>query len=269
MGFRKSCLAAIACMMTVACGKPAANEPIFSLEKISTPDALVAKGKRLSYVLGCAGCHDEELTGKEWINEPEFAVLYTSNLTHSVQRFSDADIENILRTGMRPGGKDMWEMPSEAFAPLSAADMQALLAYLRTLKPIGKDWPAMQLGPESRAEIKAGKFKPTATLVQEKKGMAPIDIGPNHTRGRYLSQLACGECHTPTLKGNDEPFRPDLTVVSAYGRADFEALMRKGIALGGRELPMMSGVARKRFSHLTKDEVDAIYGYLKERAKQP
>lgn len=267
MGFRRSYLLAIACMMMVACGKPAANQPMFSPEGMSTPAALIAKGKRLSYVLGCAGCHGEDLTGKEWINEPGFAVLYTSNLTHSVQRFSDADIENIVRIGMRPGGKDLWEMPSEAFAPLAAADMKALLAYLRTLKPRGKDWPAMQLGPEGKAEIKAGSLKPTATWVREEKGRVPVDLGPKHTRGRYLSQLACGECHTPTLKGNDEPFRPDLTIVSAYERGDFEALMRNGVGLGGRELPMMSGVARKRFSKLTSDEVDAIYNYLSERAK--
>jgi cytochrome c553 len=269
MGVRESWLTTLSCVFLVACGKAPSDEPAFSPNDVSAPATLVAKGERLSHVLGCRGCHGKDLAGKEWIDEPQFAVLYSSNLTHSVRRFDNAEIETILRTGVSPGGEDLWEMPSEAFAPLSDADMQAVLAYLRTLKPTGQDWPSLKLGPEGREEIAAGKFKPTKQWVQEEKGKAPIDLGAKHARGRYLSQLACGECHTPTLDGKDEPFRPNLTVVSAYNRADFESLMRKGVALGGRELPLMSGVARGRFSKLTADEVDAIYAYLSARAGQP
>lgn len=256
------------CLLVAACGKPAPAGPAFSPEVANAQAGLIAKGGRLSNVLGCAGCHGKDLVGEEWINEPAFAVQYTANLTLFVQKHSDADIEKVLRQGVAPDGSDLWEMPSESFAPLSPADMKALLAYLRTLKPKGKEWPAIKIGPEGKEEIAAGKFKPTSKWVAEEKDKKPIDLGPKFARGRYLSQLACGECHRPKLEGNDMPFRPDLNVVSAYSRADFEALMRKGVAIGGRELPMMSGVARGRFSHLTPDEVDAIYGYLFERAKR-
>lgn len=268
MVFSKFRFSLVACLLLVACGSEAPKGPQFSPEDTSARGALVAKGKHLSNVLGCAGCHGQELTGEEWINEPEFAVLYSSNLTHAVQRYNDTEIEGILRTGVRPGGGDLWEMPSEAFAPLSAGDMKALLAYLRTLKPKGKDWPKLRLGSKGREEIANGKFKPTAVWVKEEGGKVPVDVGPTHARGRYLSHLACGECHTPTLGGKPEPFRPDLMVISAYSRADFETLMRKGIAVGGRDLPLMSGVARGRFSKLTNGELDAIYGYLQERAKR-
>lgn len=261
-------LSSLACLLLVSCGYAAPEGPQFSPEDISEPGALLAKGKQLSNVLGCVGCHGQELTGEEWINEPEFAVLYTSNLTHAVQRYNDTEIEGILRTGVRPGGGELWEMPSEAFAPLSSADMKSLLTYLRSLKPKGKDWPKLRLGPKGREEIASGNFKPTAAWVNEEKGKALVDVGPTHARGLYLSHLACGECHTPTLAGKPEPFRPDLTVISAYSRADFESLMREGIAVGGRELPMMSGVARGRFSKLTDGELDAIYGYLQERSKR-
>jgi cytochrome c1 len=39
--------------------------------------------------------------------------------------------------------------------------------------------------------------------------------------------------------------------------------MRTGKALGDRELPMMSGVARGRFVHFTDEEVRDLYAFLK------
>jgi len=38
--------------------------------------------------------------------------------------------------------------------------------------------------------------------------------------------------------------------------------MLTGMARGGRELRMMSGVARWRFSHFRPDEVGALHAYL-------
>ena len=45
--------------------------------------------------------------------------------------------------------------------------------------------------------------------------------------------------------------------------------MRTGNALGDRELPMMSGVARGRFAHLSDDEVRDLYAFLSERVARP
>lgn len=267
MGFRKFSFSLVIAISLAACEQSQPKTYAFSPEDVEGK-ALIAKGERLTRVLGCQGCHDETLVGGEWVNEPAFGVLYSSNLTHTVQRLSDAQIETIIRTGKRPDGKDVYEMPSEAFTPLSAADMKALLAYLRTLKPAGHDWPAMTVGPEGKKEMAAGRFKPTAVWVKEERGKAPLDVGPKFARGRYLAQMACGECHRPTLAGNDEPFRPDLTLAAGYSKAEFVKFMRTGEAKGGRQLELMSKVARGRFSQLTDDEVDAIYAYLVERAKK-
>lgn len=60
---------------------------------------------------------------------------------------------------------------------------------------------------------------------------------------------------------------PDLIVVGAYTRAEFERLIMTGVPVGGRKLnPMMSGVAKTRFARLTPHERDALYAYLKARA---
>ena len=44
----------------------------------------------------------------------------------------------MLRTGVPRDGRELWGMPSEIFQHLSDADMKALIADLRTLKPGGK-----------------------------------------------------------------------------------------------------------------------------------
>jgi hypothetical protein len=57
---------------------------------------------------------------------------------------------------------------------------------------------------------------------------------------------------------------PDLIIVSAYDEDAFRTLLKTGAALGGRELEMMSGVARARFSNFTDDEVSDLYAFLRD-----
>src|SRR5687767_9638697 len=45
-------------------------------------DAALARGEYLTGgVVGCTGCHGENLAGTEFINEPAMAVLWAPNLT--------------------------------------------------------------------------------------------------------------------------------------------------------------------------------------------
>jgi hypothetical protein len=46
---------------------------------------------------------------------------------------------------------------------------------------------------------------------------------------------------------------------------EFARFMRTGVAAGGRELPVMSGVARGRFSYLTDPEIRSLYDFLESR----
>jgi hypothetical protein len=62
---------------------------------------------------------------------------------------------------------------------------------------------------------------------------------------------------------------PDLVVAGGYSREEFERLITTGVPLGNRKLnPMMSGVAQRRFTHMTPHERDALYAYLKARAEK-
>jgi len=62
---------------------------------------------------------------------------------------------------------------------------------------------------------------------------------------------------------------PNLIVADAYSRSEFETLMTRGIAANNRKInPIMAGVARTRFAHLTPHERDALFAYLKRRAER-
>src|SRR4051812_19035625 len=105
--------------------KPA--ELTFDGAQVTDAAAVRAHGERLSWTLGCRGCHRENLQGGY------FFERYASNLTREVPKYSDAEIERVLRTGVPRDRSELWGMPSELFQHLSDADMKALIAYLRSV----------------------------------------------------------------------------------------------------------------------------------------
>ena len=226
--------------------------------------ARAAHGERLSRVLGCRGCHGKQMEGKR------FYELYASNLTRDLAGYSDKQLERLLREGVRPSQADVWGMPSELFQHLSEADMQALIVHLRTLKPTGgPTQPRLPWEPDAARMIAAGKIKPAADTVKQTRDLGPVDLGPTHALGRYITRVTCAECHGAELKGGDDT--PDLIVAGGYSRAEFEKLMTQGIPTGGRKFKnqLMADVAQSRFSQFTRHERDALYAYLKARAEQP
>ncbi len=225
--------------------------------------AKAAHGKRIAEVLGCTGCHGKDLQGER------FYELYASNLTRDVPKYTDQQLEHVLRVGVPPTGRDLWGMPSELFQHLSAPDMAALIAYMRTLEPAGAPTlPPLPFPPDVQQMIAEGEWKTTAATVRDAEAHAPVDLGPTHELGRYIARVTCAECHGPELKGRSDT--PDLIVVGAYSPTEFDGLMVEGTGAGGRKLkPMMEGVSKGRFSKMTAREREALYGYLKARAEQP
>lgn len=259
-------------LLTLAgCGGPAPSaseqqrqEPApiaFDNAALGDRAALLSHGERLTRVLGCRGCHGQELQGKR------FYELYASNLTREVPHYDDAQLDRLIRAGQRIDGGELWGMPSEIFQNLADADLRAVTAYLRTLAPAGPPtgtplpWTA-----ETRRLIANGTIKPAVQMVADWRTRSPPDLGPKHALGRYITMVTCAECHGADLKGGGDT--PDLIVASAYARADFERLMTTGVPTGGRTLGLMAEAARGRFAHLTVRERDAIHAYLKARAER-
>jgi cytochrome c553 len=263
---------AFLCFLLAACNRGPA--PVtFDGALTSDRAAQVRHGERLIHVLGCTGCHGRQLEGTFLTkDEPQYGPLYASNLSVDLAHYTDAQIDGMIRHGIHPERKTLWGMPSELFQHLSDPDFRDLTAYLRSLKPIGTTLPPPQFSKVDKEQIASGEFKPAVQLVRETSQQLPIDLGVQHSLGRYIAEVTCAECHGPKLEGNaNAPMGrvPNLVVAGAYTRAEFERLATQGIAAGNRKInPVMAGVAVTRIRYMTPHERDALYAYLKARAEQ-
>lgn len=267
---------AMTALLLAACqqqSKPAAKVAPITFDGALAADqvSVLRHGERLTWALGCRGCHGKDLQGTFFTeDQPQYGPLYASNLTVEVPEYTDAQLDGIIRHGVHPKRKTVWGMPAEIFQHLSDPDFKAVVAYLRTLKPAGKKLPAPQFSAQDKKDITSGDYKPAVQLVRERANQLPVDLGPDYALGRYITEVTCAECHGPQLEGKEPPQRgmpPNLVVVGGYSREQFETLITKGIPVGGRKLnPMMVSVARGRFPHMTPHERDALYAYLKARA---
>lgn len=223
----------------------------------------VLEGHRLALIRGCSGgCHGANIEGGVFIDDLLLARLVAPNLTAAVRRYSNADIVRIVRRGVRPDGFSVIGMPSEMFSGLTDEDLGEILAYLRSVPPRPGPAPERRLGPLARLAFVAGKLRPAAELVGRATlltGIWPQD-GDSTARGAYLARTSCTECHGLDLRGSDPA--PDLRIAAGYSFEAFRGFMRTGKALGNRELPLMSSVARQRFSHFTDPELRELYAFL-------
>lgn len=265
----------------VGCGHEASDsqpEPVIDRSAAITPyrfEAIssdpVEHGERLSAVLGCIGCHMPDLTGEDW-SDPDLGVLWTANLTHSAADYSADDLAVMITEGKRPD-RALMDMPSYLFSEIHPNDLAALVRYLQTLPVTGAKHPEPTIGPELAKDIASGDFKDSVQWVAAMTGQAPPDLGPEHAFARSILRATCAECHGMDLEGSadqlaDAPPRPSLRIVAAYSAEDFSALMKTGKPIGDRELKLMGGVSRWRYSRLTDSELGAVYEYLAEWSRQ-
>jgi len=240
-----------------------------SVRAATSPEQLIV-GKRLAAVFGCPGCHGPSLQGRLFIDEPKVARVHAPNLTLAAQRFNDGQLAQSIRQGVRPDGRALFAMPAEMYVHLRDDELAAVLGYLRSLPVGGSKTRPIEWGMLGRVALVAGELEPAPVMVAKAKSKLPPDSA-ERAKGRHTALTACSECHGPDLGGLPGPFgspgTPDLAIAAAYDVDAFRRLMRTGIALGDRELGLMSEVARDRFSQLTEDEVDELHAYLKARVE--
>jgi mono/diheme cytochrome c family protein len=115
--------------------------------------------------------------------------------------------------------------------------------------------------------LASGQFQSAAQLIEQAApDVAPVGLSAQADLGRYLAMSACSECHGQDLNGNPTAKAPPLVVAKGYSADAFSRLMHDGVALGDRELELMSRTARARFSVLTPDETQAIHTFLHSRS---
>ena len=238
----------------------------------------VAEGARLAATRGCAACHGPRLEGRVFFEERGVARLVAPNLTRAVREHSVAELARVIRHGVRRDGTSVFAMPSATFAGLSDADLGRLIAFLQAAPPVDGPGYELTLWPLGRVGVATGKFKPVAAAIDHAAvgggatGALATADGRTPLRnpkvvGGYVARTACTECHGADLRGDPSIGGPNLAVVAGYSEADFTALLRTGVASGGRELGLMSAAARQRFVHLTDAEVLGLYLFL--RALKP
>jgi len=232
---------------------------------ISTDADAIARGDHLVRTRGCRGCHGDDLQGQAM-----WGYAVAPNLAAYARKHDAAVFEAALRHGIGADGVAMYSMPSYNFKLLRDADVADIYAYLRSVAARQRALPSSRLPWSVRWNLARGDDKAIAgflDLVPPLRHTADKD--PRMQRGEYLAMTTCNECHGFGLRA-DSPFgdetAPDLVVVAGYDEATFTHLMRTGKALGERELPMMSGVARGRFAHFTDEEVKDVYTFLSDLA---
>ena len=239
------------------------DRPAIALS-IPTDAASIAEGRRLATVRGCFdACHGKNAEGAVMFDQPMIARLVAPNLTASVRKYSDAELAVIIRNGLRPDGRSVLIMPSEAFIGLTDEDLGRIIASLKTLPEAAGPGPGASLGPIGRLGFVTGQFKTARQLIAET--VPPPDAtNAEAKQGRYLAQTICSGCHGTALRGDSNPdfTSPDLRIVAAYSPDAFTQLMRTGVALGGRDVRVMSETARIHLAQLTDPEIAALYSYL-------
>ncbi len=236
---------------------------------VPTDAASIAEGRRLATIRGCNdGCHGKGVSGGTFWSEPWGGTLVAPELTRIAASHSDAELERVIRQGVRKDGRTTWGMPSSMFYHLSDEDFGLIIAFLRSLPPGDGPDTAVSFSLLGRLEIMA---KPEYAYAKEIGDDAPwlteAELAAEHGAGHYLAITVCSECHGMDLKGDGSGATPDLAIAVGYTKQQFNHLMRTGEPVGGRKLELMAEVAQDRFSHFTDDEVRELYNYLVSRAK--
>ena len=225
----------------------------------------LAEGERMAKIVGCwAGCHGPQGEGgKEQIRG---VVRHTApTLSEVLPRYNDEELVRLIRYGVKRDGRSAVGMISYTFWSLSDEDLANIIAHLRR-QPAAPPVPRnLELTARGRLALASGEWKVSAAQVDRtlpRWGELPQKT--DFERGRYLASITCSECHGVDFRGNRLERAPSLAVISRYTPEDFRHLLRTGEAIGGRDLGLMSRVARSAFSLFTDEEISDIYTFLQK-----
>jgi mono/diheme cytochrome c family protein len=253
--------------------------------------APVERGKYLvNTILTCQNCHtpkgergapifERDLSSGLVFDEPPFKVT-SSNITQDketgIGNWSDAEIKKALQKGERPDGVRLAAiMPSDFYEILTPGDLDAIVAYLRTVKPVKQQTPTPEYRIALPRHIPPGAEKP----------FSDADMADKVKKGFYLVTIGhCMECHTPMgAKGRDfensygkggfefpgpwgRSVARNITShkekgIGAWSDDEIKRAIAKGLSKDGSPLkpPMGYGF----YANMTDGDLDAVVAYLR------
>ncbi|MBI2918837.1 MAG: c-type cytochrome [Chloroflexi bacterium] len=248
------------------------NMPVEKLA-IPTDAASVQRGQHLAEaVVGCAGCHGSNLAGDKVFEEGPIGRVYAPNITGGqggvTGAYTDQDWVRAIRHGVSPSGDGLLIMPAEVYQNLSAEDLGAVIAYLKTVPPVDNQVPKPDIRPLGRILVALGAFGEVvpAQLVDHTAPLpGSVATGITTEYGRYLVSIAgCQACHGKELSGGQppepgSPFAPNLTPGGRLGGLSEQAFATLFRARGAVESEFMPW---EEFAKMTDEEIGAIWRYL-------
>jgi len=256
--------------------------------------AQIERGRYLVHAGGCLTCHTANrpdaipLAGGRALPTP-FGTFYAPNITPDpitgIGGWTDADLGRALREGVAPDGSNYYPVfPYPAYTGIKDADVAALGAYLRSLKPVRQQVTAHDLPWYLSSRL--------VMMGWNLFNFSPGRFTPDHSRdeawnrGAYLVRHLghCGECHTPRnplggldrsreLAGNpagpDGEKIPDITQdrttgIGQWSTDDIAFLLETGLLPDGDFAgSSMSPVIEDNTARLTPEDRQAIATYLK------
>jgi mono/diheme cytochrome c family protein len=236
--------------------------PLPVIEEPLAASEIGERGAHLATIAGCADCHGADFIGRR----EKFGALrlWSSNLRIATSEMSAGEFERALRRGLAPDATSLWAMPSEDYMYMSEVDVAGLYGYLRSLGLSGTVRSGAMWDERARLALLDAQIVPA--VIATRDAPTSLDLGPRYDGGRYLSRIACSECHGTDLEGSAGA--PDLVTVAEYSRTGFFDLLRRGWGAHAR-VPTMNRLARIRFHAFADYEIVALFDYLSARAHAP
>jgi mono/diheme cytochrome c family protein len=263
------------------------------LAQAETP---VERGRYLvESIAGCGNCHTpkgkrgqpvlaKKLAGGFTFKEKPFdavAANITPDKETGIGSWTNAQIIRAIREGIRPDGSLIGPpMPFELYRKISDTDVRAIVAYLRTVKPV-------------RNKVKKSVYRmPLPKSWGPPVGkVADVDRSNKVAYGAYLAGPMghCTECHTPMKKGRrvwsmtgvgGQAFRGPWGVAVArnitphpddgigkWTAAQIRRAIQKGVSADGS--PLKPPMAFGWYAKIKRGDMDAIVAYLQSLKPLP
>ena len=265
-----------------------------SATAVVADDALLERGTYLvEGIIACANCHTPKhpdtgayLDGMDYAGsfmiKDEALTAFAPNITMDVETgigsWTDEEIIVAMRDGFRPDGTLIRPpMPIPFYRAMSDYDVRAIVAYLRTIKPV------KNVVPDSEYNIPLPQnYGPKVGTIPETPRDDPVAYGKyvTHTLGH------CTGCHTPRENGKLDFSRTNVggrvfnniyglgfTAVSmnitphpvagigGWTDEEIKRAITKGISRNGRELARV--MAFPHYENISEEDLDAIIAYLR------
>jgi mono/diheme cytochrome c family protein len=256
----------------------------------SAESAAVKRGSYLvNTIMTCGNCHtpkgptgdikEKAFSGGLEFDEPPFKVT-AANITPDketgIGKYSAAQLKKLLITGKKPNGAPLAEiMPTGFYQILTPSDLNAIVAYLRTLPPISNKVPDPIYKMALPHQLFPGSEKPMPASAMRNKVK----------RGFYLATIGhCMECHTPLgPKGKDYvndlgkggfelkgPWGVSVSRnitssktkgIGEWSDAEIKEAITHGVRKDGTKLKPPMGFGY--YAGMTNSDLDAIVAYLR------